>query len=92
MPTVGEVQTVPGRLEDPDAGFRSRFDKADEHAEQGAGNDGEQGNRDCGGKARHDDVARDPELFEKGKGGHPGLPRQGQPALDQIAQQAQMAG
>lgn len=35
MPTVGEVQTVPGRLEDPDAGFRSRFDKADEHAEPG---------------------------------------------------------
>mgnify|MGYP000700701133 CR=1 FL=1 len=35
MPTVGEVQTVPGRLEDPDAGFRSRFDKADEHADRG---------------------------------------------------------
>ena len=35
MPTVGDVQTVPGRLEDPDAGFRSRFDKADEHAEPG---------------------------------------------------------
>ena len=35
MPTVGEVQTEPGRLEDPDAGFRSRFDKADEHAEPG---------------------------------------------------------
>lgn len=32
MPTVGEIQTVPGTLEDPDLGYRSRFDKADEQA------------------------------------------------------------
>lgn len=35
MPTVGGLQTVPGRLEDPDEGFRSRFDKADEVARPG---------------------------------------------------------
>jgi len=35
MPTVGKVQTVPGTLEDPDAGYRSRFDKSTEHAEPG---------------------------------------------------------
>ncbi len=35
MPTVGTVKTVPGTLEDPDAGYRSRFDKASEHAEAG---------------------------------------------------------
>jgi putative alpha-1,2-mannosidase len=27
MPTVGEIQTVPGTLEDPDLGYRSRFEK-----------------------------------------------------------------
>jgi predicted alpha-1,2-mannosidase len=32
MPTVGEIQTVPGTLEDPDLGYRSRFEKEDEHA------------------------------------------------------------
>ena len=35
MPTVGDIKTVPGTLEDPDAGYRSRFDKADEKAEAG---------------------------------------------------------
>ena len=35
MPTVGEIQTVPGTLENPDAGYRSRFDKSNEHAEPG---------------------------------------------------------
>ena len=35
MPTAGELKTVPGTLEDPDAGYRSRFSKADEMAEPG---------------------------------------------------------
>lgn len=35
MPIVGELKTVPGTLENPDAGYRSRFDKKDEHAEPG---------------------------------------------------------
>ncbi len=35
MPTTGELKTVPGTLEDPDAGYRSRFSKADEMAEPG---------------------------------------------------------
>ena len=35
MPTVGELKTVPGTLENPDAGYRSRFDKDDEHSEPG---------------------------------------------------------
>lgn len=35
MPTVGAVQTVPGTLENPDGGYRSRFDKETEHAEPG---------------------------------------------------------
>ena len=35
MPTVGKLQTIPGTLEDPDAGYRSRFDKASEHSEAG---------------------------------------------------------
>ncbi|WP_340111565.1 GH92 family glycosyl hydrolase [Maribellus mangrovi] len=35
MPVVGELKTVPGSLEDPDSGYRSRFDKADEKAEPG---------------------------------------------------------
>lgn len=35
MPTVGEIQTMPGTLDDPDSGYRSRFDKADELARPG---------------------------------------------------------
>ncbi|HOI50525.1 MAG TPA: glycoside hydrolase family 92 protein, partial [Prolixibacteraceae bacterium] len=35
MPTTGSLKTIPGTLENPDAGYRSRFDKADEHAEPG---------------------------------------------------------
>jgi predicted alpha-1,2-mannosidase len=35
MPTTGVLQTVPGPLENPDKGYRSRFDKIDEHAEAG---------------------------------------------------------
>lgn len=35
MPTVGALQTTPGSLENPDGGYRSRFDKADEHSEPG---------------------------------------------------------
>jgi predicted alpha-1,2-mannosidase len=35
MPVTGEVKTVPGTLENPDEGFRSRFDKKDEKAEPG---------------------------------------------------------
>jgi len=35
MPTVGELKTVPGTLENPDEGYRSRFDKKDEHSEAG---------------------------------------------------------
>lgn len=35
MPTVGELKTVPGTLENPDEGYRSRFEKTDEHAEAG---------------------------------------------------------
>lgn len=34
-PTVGESQTVPGELENPDGGYRSRFDKKDEVAAPG---------------------------------------------------------
>ncbi len=34
-PTVGELQTVPGELENPDGGYRSRFDKEDEVAAPG---------------------------------------------------------
>ena len=34
-PTVGELQTVPGTLEDPDSGYRSRFDRKDEYATAG---------------------------------------------------------
>ena len=34
-PTVGEWQTVPGELENPDGGYRSRFDKKDEVAAPG---------------------------------------------------------
>jgi predicted alpha-1,2-mannosidase len=35
MPTVGELKTIPGTLEDPDGGYRSRFDKKDEIAQPG---------------------------------------------------------
>ncbi len=35
MPTVGAVQTIPGSLENPDGGYRSRFDKESEHAVPG---------------------------------------------------------
>ena len=35
MPVSGEPLTVPGRLEDPSAGWRSSFDKADETAAPG---------------------------------------------------------
>ena len=35
MATTGPLQTVPGRLESPDEGYRSRFDKADEVAQPG---------------------------------------------------------
>lgn len=35
MPVTGELKTIPGSLENPDGGFRSRFDKADEHARPG---------------------------------------------------------
>ena len=34
-PTVGELQTVPGELENPDGGYRSRFDKKAEVAAPG---------------------------------------------------------
>lgn len=35
MPTTGKLQTTPGTLENPDAGYRSRFDKTDEYAVPG---------------------------------------------------------
>ena len=35
MPTVGPLKTVPGTLEDPDSGYRSRFDKSSETAKPG---------------------------------------------------------
>ncbi|QCX40399.1 glycoside hydrolase family 92 protein [Aureibaculum algae] len=35
MPTVGQLKTVPGTLENPDVGYRSRFNKTTEHAEAG---------------------------------------------------------
>lgn len=34
-PTVGPLQTVPGELDNPDGGYRSRFDKKDETAKPG---------------------------------------------------------
>lgn len=34
-PTTGEIQTVPGSVENPDSGYRSRFDKGDETARPG---------------------------------------------------------
>ncbi len=35
MPMVGSLKTLPGSLENPDGGYRSRFDKATEYAEPG---------------------------------------------------------
>jgi putative alpha-1,2-mannosidase len=35
MATTGPLQTVPGRLDHPDEGYRSRFDKSDETAQPG---------------------------------------------------------
>ncbi len=35
MPITGELKTVPGSLDNPDEGYRSRFDKDSEHAETG---------------------------------------------------------
>lgn len=35
MPTVGALKTLPGTLDNPDIGYRSRFDKATEHATPG---------------------------------------------------------
>jgi predicted alpha-1,2-mannosidase len=35
MPTTGVLKTIPGTLENPDSGYRSRFDKKSEHAEPG---------------------------------------------------------
>ncbi|WP_422083008.1 GH92 family glycosyl hydrolase [Ulvibacterium sp.] len=35
MPMTGNLKTVPGTLEEPDTGYRSRFDKATENAEAG---------------------------------------------------------
>ena len=34
-PTVGELQTVPGDLDNPDGGYRSRFDRKNEYATAG---------------------------------------------------------
>lgn len=35
MPATGPVKTIPGPLDDPDLGYRSRFSKEDEYAEPG---------------------------------------------------------
>lgn len=35
MPTTGRLKTMPGTLEKPDEGYRSRFEKKDEHSEPG---------------------------------------------------------
>lgn len=35
MPVTGDVKTNPGKMEDPDNGYRSRFDKSDEVARPG---------------------------------------------------------
>ncbi len=35
MPTVGELRTAPGKMDHPEKGYRSRFDKSSEHAELG---------------------------------------------------------
>ena len=34
-PSVGKLQTIPGKLENPDEGYRSRFDRKDEYATSG---------------------------------------------------------
>ena len=34
-PSVGALQTIPGNLDKPDEGYRSRFDRKDEHATSG---------------------------------------------------------
>jgi len=34
-PTTGKLQTIPGDLDNPDGGYRSRFDKKDEYASAG---------------------------------------------------------
>src|SRR5688500_4103003 len=34
-PITGKLQTLPGKLEDPDAGYRSRFDRKEEIARPG---------------------------------------------------------
>ena len=34
-PINGKLQTIPGKLENPDEGYRSRFDRKDEHATSG---------------------------------------------------------
>lgn len=34
-PTTGRIQTVPGTMDEPDSGYRSRFDKGEENAEPG---------------------------------------------------------
>ncbi|MBZ4042338.1 GH92 family glycosyl hydrolase [Flavobacterium hibisci] len=34
-PSVGKLQTIPGTLENPDEGYRSRFDRKDEYATAG---------------------------------------------------------
>lgn len=36
MPTTGELKTLPGTQENPDSGYRSRFDKATEKASPGS--------------------------------------------------------
>jgi predicted alpha-1,2-mannosidase len=35
MPLTGELKTIPGTLDEPDSGYRTRFDKETEHAEPG---------------------------------------------------------
>jgi hypothetical protein len=35
MPTTGQLKTIPGTIENPDEGYRSRLDKKNEHAEPG---------------------------------------------------------
>ena len=34
-PITGKLQTIPGKLENPEEGYRSRFDRKDEHATSG---------------------------------------------------------
>jgi len=34
-PVTGKLQTIPGKLENPEEGYRSRFDRKDEHATSG---------------------------------------------------------